>query len=74
MTVTMTATGDVVDVDGCPCRIWEGRTERGTPVVVLVAMIGSEPEHEDELRRELLPQDAVRVQLTLIDGPRVRVH
>lgn len=39
MTITITNTSKVVDLNGTPARIWEGQTESGTPVMCFVTRI-----------------------------------
>jgi hypothetical protein len=38
--ITMHPTGQVGEHNGCPVRVWEGRTHDGCPCVVLVALVG----------------------------------
>lgn len=35
-----------VDVGGVPARVWEGHTEKGVPVAVLVTRISAHLEHD----------------------------
>lgn len=39
MRITMTSTGESVLLDGAPCRVWEGVTDRAVRVQVYVAAI-----------------------------------
>lgn len=36
MKLEITSTPEITLIDGVACRIWSGRTEKGTPVTVLV--------------------------------------
>lgn len=45
MRITIESTTRMVEVNGVPARVWEGKTESGIPVFCLVTRIGV---HEDE--------------------------
>jgi len=39
VTITMTPTSKIVELNGVPARIWEGTTDKGTPCVVFVTRV-----------------------------------
>ena len=41
MKVTIESTGEIVVVNGVPCRVWEGVTERGIQVQALIPRIAA---------------------------------
>lgn len=45
MKITMTPTETITTVDGAPCRIWEGVTDRGIKCAVFVLRLAV---HKDE--------------------------
>lgn len=63
MKITITSTPVVTEIDGRPCRLWEGVTESGHPCqvfVAAVAAVGNEREFEKELLSiEAPPESAV---------------
>jgi hypothetical protein len=46
MKLTLEPTANIQNVDGVPCRIWEGVTDAGTPVKAWVRMV--QPQTHDE--------------------------
>lgn len=59
MTISMKPTATFTWIDGCPVRVWEGKTEGGTKVWVFVRMVAV-PEDQDTG-----PMDAELVELVL---------
>lgn len=62
MKITIESTGAIVHANGLPTRLWEGKTERGTPVIALITRLGV-PEGTDarELERDLGPEQPTRL-------------
>lgn len=64
MKVELESTSKQVLLNGIPCRIWEGRTDRGTPIHAFVALVGisDDPaaiaELDSELNRSPAPGNA----------------
>jgi hypothetical protein len=55
MRVTMQSTTRLVEIDGVPARVWEGETDSGIPVAVLVTSIAVPPGHDTaQFERELI--------------------
>jgi hypothetical protein len=46
MKLTLEPTGNIENVDGMPCRIWEGVTDTGTPVKAWIRTV--QPQTHDE--------------------------
>lgn|GEM_PF-5457127 len=53
MKATVSVRSTVTHVAGVPCRIFEGHTDRGTPVKFLVAIVGVEQEDQSAFEQEL---------------------
>lgn len=57
MVVTLESTSKLVELNGVPVRIWEGRTESGIPVIAFVTRIaveqGQTPAVCEQFEREL---------------------
>lgn len=54
MRLTIQPTEKFVDVNGAKTRVWEGETDRGTPVTCFIAMVASPRANEQsELEKEL---------------------
>lgn len=70
MQIQIEATDKVTTIDGVPCRLWEGVTERGTKCKVFVHRIAVH-ESEDssqfdaELQEQLPPPRAVPLSMVL---------
>lgn len=62
VTLTITATPEIVPVNGVNCRVWHGRTRGGHAIVAFLAAIGTTPESDAEAAAELAP--------LLLDGGR----
>jgi hypothetical protein len=41
MKLTIESTTEITEVQGCPCRMWEGKTEAGVRLWVFVALISA---------------------------------
>lgn len=72
MNIQITSTNKITKIDGVECRVWEGTTERGTMVMVLVhriAVHNNNPEEQEvfakELREELPPGIIVSLRAAL---------
>lgn len=46
MKMTLESTDRFVDVNGARCRVWEGKSERGTPVYAFVAQVAVDKGHD----------------------------
>ena len=72
MKITIESTTKIVTADGIQCRVWEGVSERGVPVVALVPRIAVKngndtSQFEEELRECKAPSaDAIAYPLRLI--------
>ena len=56
MKITIESTTKVVDLDGIPARIWEGKTDSGIPVHCFITRIAVDKDDEvanEQFRREL---------------------
>jgi len=56
MRILITATDKTTTLDGIPCRLWQGVTERGHPCDVFVLRIGSRDLHAQEELEQALRQ------------------
>lgn len=62
MKITIESTSEIVEVNGIPARVWEGQTERGVKVQVLVTRIAvHNSEDASQFEAELKKQHAPRV-------------
>jgi hypothetical protein len=62
--ITIESTGELATINGVPCRLWQGETETGIPVVAMVAILGVERAEDcEQFDRELLEQAAPRPDL-----------
>lgn len=52
MKMTIHSTEKIVDINGVPARIWEGKSQRGTPVIVFVTRIAVAKDAGEEAHRE----------------------
>lgn len=59
MTITISSTSRIVQASGIDCRVWEGTTDGGVKVVVLIPRIAA-PAGEDlsQFERELVEHRA----------------
>ncbi len=72
MKITIESTTAIVDLNGEPVRVWQGATEKGLPIVVLVALVGVERAEDcAELERELLEQAPPRADVAELFPPGV---
>lgn len=53
MTITITNTPKVVELDGVHCTLWEGKSDTGLDVHCFVALIAVEGNNTDQLKQEL---------------------
>lgn len=54
MRIMLESTSEIVEVEGVECRIWEGATERGTPVTAFIRRLGVRHDRDtSEFEREL---------------------
>jgi hypothetical protein len=59
--ITVESTSKIVEFNGIQCRVWEGRTERGVPMVAFIARVAVERDQdagqfEAELRETPQPK------------------
>jgi hypothetical protein len=72
MKVTIESTSKLVEVNGVPARIWEGKTESGIAVHCYITRVAVEPgENEAQFKAELMecraPSEAIEaIPLRLI--------
>ena len=72
MKITIESTTKIVKANGIDCRIWEGKTERGIDIVVLVPRIAvrngqDTSQFEEELQEHAAPSiDAEAFPLRMI--------
>lgn len=52
MKMTIHSTPEIVDINGIPARVWEGESERGTPVIVLVTRIAVRQDAGEQAHQE----------------------
>jgi hypothetical protein len=63
MKITITPTRSIVDLNGVPCRIWTGKTERGIPVTLYVTRVQVDRDlAQDEFLRELVETEPPKIQ------------
>ncbi|NJM09417.1 MAG: hypothetical protein HC883_00505 [Bdellovibrionaceae bacterium] len=54
MKITIESTSEIIQVNGVPARVWEGKTESGIDVFCLVTRIGIDKDADaTEFEREL---------------------
>jgi hypothetical protein len=63
MKVTLESTSAIVSYQGQPCRIWQGKTEKGVECFAIVALIahhkdGDAAEFEADLQEVITPSEA----------------
>lgn len=57
MKITIENTEKIVQLDGVPARVWEGKTDSGIPVICFITRIAvPTDENQEQFRRELLEQ------------------
>jgi hypothetical protein len=66
MKMTIESTTRMVEVNGVPARVWEGKSERGVPVVCCITRIAVDKgadnsQFERELQEHKPPSPAARV-------------
>lgn len=73
--ITITSTNKLTTIEGVPCRIWEGVTERGVPCHVFVHRLAVQSvdnrceEFERELRETYPPTaELIPLPLVLLEG------
>jgi len=60
MKIMLESTSEITEVNGVQCRVWRGATEKGSPCVAMIALIGvpatdSEPNAAiEEFARDLV--------------------
>ena len=54
MELHLSATDQISQFDGVPCRVWEGTTERGIPCRVYVHHLSSQDKHDCHLLEQEL--------------------
>ena len=62
MKASMLSTDRMIDINGVPARVWEGRTENGVPFTAAITRIAVHPEadnseFEKELQEHTPPSD-----------------
>lgn len=65
MTITIVSTTKTVELNGTPCRVWEGATDTGIKVHAMIALVGvdvgeDQTEFEAELKECRPPSAAVQ--------------
>jgi len=66
MKITVESTTKIVELDGVPCRIWEGQTASGVRVHCFIPRIAAKDDQdlsqfEAELQETIAPSEAVAV-------------
>jgi hypothetical protein len=66
MKITIESTTKIVQLDGIPARIWEGKTESGIPVHCFVTRIAADKtqnllQFEEELQEHRKPSPEIEV-------------
>lgn len=56
MKISMIPSDVTTELDGVPCRLWHGTTDKGTPCKVFVHRIAVEESRNEEFEAELLEQ------------------
>jgi hypothetical protein len=54
--IAIEPTRQIVEVDGCECRVWKGTTDDGTPCSVFVAVIATDHPDPAEFERSCIEQ------------------
>jgi hypothetical protein len=65
MKITIESTTRIVNASGTDCRVWEGETERGVKIEVLIPRIAARKgqdlsQFEDELEEHRAPSEEAR--------------
>lgn len=67
MKLTLESTTRIDEVNGVPCRLWQGQTERGVQVHAYIAMVGVDRDDDaSELERDLKEHAQPRVEFGAI--------
>jgi hypothetical protein len=54
MKITLESTSQIVEINGVPARLWEGKTERGVPIQAFIAKVSVAAHHDSgEMESEL---------------------
>ena len=76
MKITLHSTGQIVELDGCACRVWEGKTEGGVKLTAFIARVAVDRaedtrqfEHELTETPQPKPTEAWPSRLTFMGRP-----
>lgn len=69
MKITLESTEHKVEFNGAPCRVWEGKTEKGVPCFVYVAGIAVQDGSHQQFAEELEAIRPPRIQTIVKPGP-----
>lgn len=54
MKITIESTSRIVEANGVTCRVWEGKTERGVPVIALIPRVTAKADQDcSQFEKEL---------------------
>lgn len=75
MKITLEPTSKIIEIDGVPCRVWQGQSERGVKCHAHIALIGVDraddsDEFDCELREVKTPRANIEhlpARMTLVD-------
>lgn len=63
MKIELESTSTLVHLDGVQCRVWEGKTACGVPIVAFIPRVACKREEDNgELERELIEKDVPRAR------------
>ena len=55
MKITLESTGQIVELNGTPCRVWEGTTAAGVKLTAFIVRVAVDRAHDStQFERELL--------------------
>ena len=69
MKITMLNSQAIHEVNGTPCRVWEGKTEKGVPCLVYVAAIAVEDGRHQQFAEELEALTPPKIAAVLAPRP-----
>lgn len=69
MKINIESTSKIVTLSGTPARVWEGKTERGIPVICFVTRVAvSRTEDASEFEKDLQEHAAPSPEVAVIDA------
>lgn len=67
MKVQLESTTRIIDVNGVPCRVWQGKTDGGVPMHAYIALVGVDRDVDSaEFERDLKEHAPPRIEFGAI--------